>query len=214
MYSYSKVTVTEKQYTKPRTNPNKNAKKEEPMTKKTAFESTEDVQNVPPFRAESVEDGIESNEGVPVTGVPVGNETSQELQDAHDDYKRLMAEYANYRNRVEREKTTAGHNATFKAVQAVMPVLDDIELALKHDSDNIPEPVQRIFSNLIVALESIGLDIVNESGVEFDPTIHEGVLYQEVEGVEPEHIAQVLRTGYRMTNDNRVIRGAQVIIAK
>lgn len=206
MYSYSKVTVTKNNYSKTRsTNPN-NSKKEEPMPRNDVFESES---TAPDEAVDFANESVNAEEEVPA---PVEN--PQELQEAIADSKRLMAEYSNYRKRVEREKVTAGHNATFKAIQAIMPVLDDIELALEHDSENIPEPIQRIFSKLTVALEGIGLDIVNESGVEFDPTIHEGVLYQEVEGVEPEHVAKVLRTGYRMTTDNRVIRGAQVIIAK
>lgn len=206
MYSYEKVTVTETNYPNKRTKHTNNSKKEEPMPRNDVFDTDSTATDE---AVDFTEENAPTEEEIPTPVVD-----ARELQEAIADNKRLMAEYSNYRNRVEREKVTAGHNATFKVIQAVLPVLDDIELSLEHDIENIPEPVQRIFSKLIGALESVGLDVVNESGVEFDPTIHEGVLYQEVEGVEPEHIAKVLRTGYRMTADNRVIRGAQVIIAK
>lgn len=191
-----------------------NSKKEEAMPKNdfesTATESTEPAENTgvaeetAPVADEATEPEVDSAEET----------QSAELLEAQADTQRIMAEYANYRKRVEREKVAAGHNGAFKVVQSVIPVLDDIELALRHDRENIPEPIQRIFAKLVNALEGIGLDVVNESGVPFDPTIHEGILYQEVDGIEPEHVAETVRTGYRMTADNRVIRGAQVIIAK
>lgn len=205
MYSYTRVTVSDIRDTNPKSNKTDNSKKEESMPNTDEFESTTDF--------ESTEE-VNSAEETAKPDAPLNDTSVQELQDAIADNQRLMAEYSNYRKRVEREKVTAGHNATFKAIQAVVPVLDDIELAMKHDSDNIPEPIQRIFEKLISALEGVGLDIVNESNVPFDPAIHEGILYQEVEGIEAEHVAETVRTGYRMNTDNRVIRGAQVIIAK
>lgn len=211
---YSRTTY----HTTTTTTQKNNPKKEEAMPKNDS-ENTATAENTGVAEETPVETPVK--ETAPVADEATEAEVdsadenqSAELLEAKADTQRVMAEYVNYRKRVEREKVTAGNNGAFKVLQSVIPVLDEIELALRHDSENIPEPVQRIFAKLVSSLEGAGLDVVNESGVPFDPTIHEGILYQEVEGVDPEHVATVTRTGYRMTTDNRVIRGAQVIIAK
>ncbi|MBX7558049.1 nucleotide exchange factor GrpE, partial [Streptomyces sp. tea 10] len=56
-----------------------------------------------------------------------------------------------------------------------------------------------------------GLTRIGEVGEVFDPTVHEAVLQQPTDEVEPDHVSMVLRSGFRV--GARVVRAAQVAVA-
>lgn len=143
---------------------------------------------------------------------PAPKEAPAGVNDYKDDLVRLQAEYVNYRKRVERDKDVSSERAIHSVLTSLVPVLDDIEAARKFG--DIPEdgPLAAILRKLDAALISNGLDVVEESNVEFDPNIHEAVIAQPVDGVEADTVAEVFRTGY--TTRHGLIRAAQVMVAQ
>lgn len=126
------------------------------------------------------------------------------------DLQRLQAEFTNYRRRVERDKEAAreiGINAT---VSALVPVLDDLDAA-RTAGELQDGPFAAIAAKLDTALGAVGLERIDEAGVEFDPTVHEALLRQPVEGIAAEHVGMILRSGYR--RGDRVLRAAQVMVS-
>jgi molecular chaperone GrpE len=133
-----------------------------------------------------------------------------EAEELRNDLRRLQAEYVNYRKRVERDRAVAGEMAVIGVLNSLLPVLDDVDAARQH-GDLTDGPFAAIAAKLENALKTYGLVRIDETGVEFDPTIHEALIQQPGPDVEIDTVSQVLRSGYK-TGD-RVLRAAQVIVA-
>ncbi|MFK0073036.1 MULTISPECIES: nucleotide exchange factor GrpE [Arthrobacter] len=143
-------------------------------------------------------------------GADAGNTpSSSEAEELRNDLLRLQAEYVNYRKRVERDRAVAGEMAVIGVLNAILPVMDDIDAARAH-GDLSDGPFAAIAGKLENTLKTYGLERIEETGVEFDPTIHEALIQQPGE-VEVDTVSQVLRAGYRTSS--RVLRAAQVIVA-
>jgi molecular chaperone GrpE len=127
-----------------------------------------------------------------------------------NDLLRLQAEYVNYRKRVERDRAVAGEMAVIGVLNSLLPVLDDVDAARQH-GDLTDGPFAAIAAKLENALKTYGLVRIDETGVEFDPTIHEALIQQPGEDIEVDTVSQVLRSGYK--SGERVLRAAQVIVA-
>ncbi|WP_457973345.1 nucleotide exchange factor GrpE [Arthrobacter sp. D1-17] len=142
-------------------------------------------------------------------GVQAGS-TTAEAAELKNDLLRLQAEYVNYRKRVERDRAVAGEMAVIGVLNSLLPVLDDVDAARQH-GDLADGPFAAIAAKLENALKTYGLTRIDETGVEFDPTIHEALIQQPGEDVEVDTVSQVLRSGYK--SGDRVLRAAQVIVA-
>jgi molecular chaperone GrpE len=161
-------------------------------------------------QAEEILNGIEvpAEESV-AQGVSTGS-TTAEAAELKNDLLRLQAEYVNYRKRVERDRAVAGEMAVIGVLNSLLPVLDDIDAARQH-GDLTDGPFAAIATKLETALKTYGLVRIAETGVEFDPTIHEALIQQPGEDIEVDTVSQVLRSGYK--SGERVLRAAQVIVA-
>ena len=138
------------------------------------------------------------------------SERRREAAELKNDLLRLQAEYVNYRKRVERDRAVAGEMAVIGVLNSLLPVLDDVDAARQH-GDLADGPFAAIATKLENALKTYGLTRIDETGVEFDPTIHEALIQQPGEDVEVDTVSQVLRSGYK--SGERVLRAAQVIVA-
>jgi len=137
-----------------------------------------------------------------------------------DDYlkhlQRLQAEFDNYRRRVQRDNEALVLRAGEGVVEALLPVIDNMQRALeaaqRHEAEQLVEGVEIVAGQLRSVLESHGLtEVPAEPGAPFDPTVHEAVLAQphadHVEGL----IVAVLERGYLL--HGRLLRPSKVIVA-
>ncbi|KRE81100.1 nucleotide exchange factor GrpE [Arthrobacter sp. Soil762] len=157
-------------------------------------------------QAEEILNGIE----VPAEESVAQGAGQAEAAELKNDLLRLQAEYVNYRKRVERDRAVAGEMAVIGVLNSLLPVLDDVDAARQH-GDLTDGPFAAIATKLENALKTYGLVRIDETGVEFDPTIHEALIQQPGEDIEVDTVSQVLRSGYR--SGERVLRAAQVIVA-
>ncbi len=127
-----------------------------------------------------------------------------------NDLRRVQAEYVNYRRRVERDRAIEKDRVKGQLIADLMPVLDDIAAA-RQAGDLEDGPFAHIASRLEQVLIQQGLSTVGAVGESFDPTAHEAIMQQPSEEVEADHIAVVVRSGYRF--GDRLLRAAQVIIS-
>ncbi|MDP9886835.1 nucleotide exchange factor GrpE [Pseudarthrobacter enclensis] len=161
-------------------------------------------------QAEEILNGVDvPAEDSVAQGVPAGSGNA-EAAELRNDLLRLQAEYVNYRKRVERDRAVAGEMAVIGVLNSLLPVLDDVDAARQH-GDLTDGPFAAIANKLENALKTYGLVRINETGVEFDPTIHEALIQQPGEDIEVDTVSQVLRSGYK--SGERVLRAAQVIVA-
>jgi molecular chaperone GrpE len=126
-----------------------------------------------------------------------------------DDLRRVHAEYANYRKRVERDREVA-REATIGGVLAeLLPVLDDVERAREHGE------LEGAFKSVGEALEAtcarLGLESYGVADEPFDPAIHEALTSESREGLDGPTVTSVYQRGYR--HAGRVLRPARVAVA-
>lgn len=144
----------------------------------------------------------------------------QARADSEEHYRllqRAQADLINYRRRVEQERGDAIRGAKADVILAVLPVLDDFELALKStppDVANLPwvQGLALVERKLRAAVEATGATQIEALGKQFDPWEHEAVMYEESPGHEEGEITGVFRPGYKL--QGRIIRPAQVKVAK
>ena len=141
-------------------------------------------------------------------------ELTEQVREVSETLQRTMAEYQNYRKRVERDKEVSANLAVHKMLEDFLPVLDTVENARKYEKilSDPEHPLNKIFDQLIQVLGDNGLVSINEPNVPFDANIHEAVIAQPVEGKEPDTVAEVFRTGY--LSRVGVVRAAQVMVAQ
>ncbi|NWL12519.1 nucleotide exchange factor GrpE [Paenarthrobacter nitroguajacolicus] len=169
--------------------------------------------NVAPTDGDALSQAEEILNGVEVPAeesVASGAAAEAQAAELRNDLLRLQAEYVNYRKRVERDRAVAGEMAVIGVLNSLLPVLDDVDAARQH-GDLEDGPFAAIATKLENALKTYGLERIADTGVEFDPTIHEALIQQPGEDIEVDTVSQVLRSGYR--SGERVLRAAQVIVA-
>ncbi len=136
-----------------------------------------------------------------------------------DDLRRARAEFENYRRRVTRESASQRRAGVAEAASALLEVLDDLdrtlEAAAASSDEQLAKGVELVGSKLTGALQRLGVQRIDDTGVPFDPNLHEAV-QQIPRGSDPEDgdaeptVAQVFRPGYRL--DDRVLRAAMVVV--
>jgi len=129
-------------------------------------------------------------------------------KELEEKYKRARADYINLERRVKKQQEEFLKFANSVLILKLLPVLDDLEKAVKASKD---EGLKLILKNFWQVLQSEGVkEIEVKSGDKFDPEIMEGVATTEdaEKFAEAQRVVEVLRKGYRMKE--KVLRPAQV----
>ncbi|MGY0007304.1 nucleotide exchange factor GrpE [Micromonospora sp. I033] len=133
-----------------------------------------------------------------------------ELDERTRDLQRVSAEYANYRKRVDRDRSLVQEQATGTVLTALLPILDDLDRAREHG--DLVGPFGSVAEQLTAALGKFGLTAFGEQGDPFDPTRHEAVAHQTSADVTEPTCVQVMRRGYQL--GERLLRPALVAVAE
>lgn len=143
-------------------------------------------------------------------GAAGGDETvalQEKVDELTSDLQRVSAEFANYRRRMDRERTVGIEQARAGLLSELLPVVDDLDRAREH-GDLDDGPLKAFADKMVALLASQGVEQFGEEGDAFDPNVHEAV-QDESSGDEPV-LGTVLRKGYRM--GERTLRTAMVIV--
>lgn len=138
------------------------------------------------------------------------DETVDRAAEHLEDLKRVQAEYANYRKRVERDRNLARELGKADVIAALLPVLDDLDLADSHD-DLVGGPLELVAQKLRGAIERMGLIRIGEVGEEFDPALHEAIAQLPSPEATSQTIADVVQPGYSL--GERLLRPAKVAVS-
>ena len=131
---------------------------------------------------------------------------SDEAKRYLDDLQRLNAEYAAYRRRSERDQEVARAAGLQGAVEALMPVLDEVKLA--REAGDVTGAYEKHVDRLLDALGKLDVVQYGEAGEVFDPNIHAALMQQPSADVEEPTVFMVMQPGYKI--GERVIRAARV----
>ena len=146
-------------------------------------------------------------------GLSAGEESAQPAAPESEhlaDLRRLTAEYANYRRRVERERIVERERAVGDAARAILPVLDDLDRAEAHGDLAEGGPLTTIAQKLRGAVGKLGITPYGEPGQVFDPREHDAIFQRENPAVETATVSDVVERGYRI--GDTVLRVAKVVV--
>lgn len=130
-------------------------------------------------------------------------------------YLRLMADFQNYKKRVEKEKSDIYAFANEKIVLELLDVIDNFERALNHQGEEesiIFEGMNKIYKQLKGVLEKSGLEEIEAMGMDFDPNLHNAVMTEASTEYEHGKVTDVLQKGYVL--NKKVIRHTMVKVAE
>jgi molecular chaperone GrpE len=152
---------------------------------------------------------------------PVDNESEEtgidQLQVEKEKYLRLYSEFENFRRRTTKERLEWMQTASKDVILNVLPVIDDMERALKSMetasdiSKSAIEGMELIYKKLYSIMEKTGLKPMNAQGQPFDPELHEAIT--QFPAPSPDMVGKVVdevEKGY-LLND-KVIRFAKVVV--
>lgn len=131
-----------------------------------------------------------------------------------EDLQRVVADFANYRKRVERDQADNVLRASQRVIEALLPTLDSLDAALTIEATSDTEKqllggIHSVQGQLLDALAREGFEPIDASpGVAFDPAVHEAVAGPGGDGELV--VGKEMRRGYTMRN--RVIRPALVMV--
>ena len=145
---------------------------------------------------------------------PTGEEKLQkQLEEEHDRYLRLAAEYDNFRKRSQKEREALYADVKAETVGKLLPIYDDLARALEHETTDeaYKKGVELTMNNLQKSFKALGVEEFGEPGEAFDPNAHNAVLHVESEDFGENVVAEVFQRGFRL--GEKVIRFAVVKVA-
>ena len=131
-----------------------------------------------------------------------------------DGWQRSVAEFQNYKKRMDRDRETDKAWMKGELIKKVLPVLDDLERALQNRpvEDAWANGIELITRKLQSILESEGIERIDAQGKPFDPNYHEAISFESAEGTESGSVIAIVQNGYML--GDRVVRPALVRVAK
>jgi molecular chaperone GrpE len=141
---------------------------------------------------------------------------SAELKEINDKYLRLYAEFENYKKRVNKDKEELVRYGNESLIYELLPVIDNLEMALKHASDNVSEGlvqgVEITLKELQKTLEKSGLVAIEADGKPFDPLVHHAMTQIERDDIDEKVVIEEFRKGYMLRD--KVLRPSLVAVSK
>ncbi len=129
--------------------------------------------------------------------------------------QRTQADFENFRKRAARDAALASDRGMAKLAKELLPALDHLDLALRaaeeHGGGEFAKGIRQIQDELIGALGRAGIQAYSPKGEPFDPSEHEAMASQPVEGAESGTVTEVYQQGYRI--NGTVLRPARVVVA-
>lgn len=166
------------------------------------------------FKEETTEqEGTETVEEIPVEEK---ERLTAELQEMNDKYLRLYAEFENYKKRVNKDKEELVKYGNEKLIYELLPVIDNLEMALKHStnetSEGLVQGVEITLKEFLKTLEKFGLTPIEATGKPFDPSVHHAMTLIEKEDIGEKIVVEEFRKGYMFRD--KVLRPSLVAVSK
>ena len=179
---------------------------------KENIENTEEIEET--VQAEAAEETEEAEAEVVQSEE---EKLSLQLKEQNDKYLRLMAEYANYQNRTQKEKAARYADAVIDTVAQLLPIGDNLERALKtevssEDAVKFKEGIEMVMKQFNECLQKLNVSPIAAEGEQFDPNFHNAVMHIEDEAIDDNTVVEEFMRGY-IYKDERVVRHSMVKVA-
>ena len=137
----------------------------------------------------------------------------QDYDELDDRFKRILAEFENYKKRSSKEREGLYNSILSDVVEVMLPVVDNLENAAKVETadESYKQGVELVLKQFKDVLKSKGVEEIEAIGQTFDPELHEAVGSIQDENLGEKEIAQEYRKGYKI--GSKVIRHSMVVVA-
>jgi len=142
-----------------------------------------------------------------------------QAEENHDRLLRVMAEFENYKKRMDREMNDYRKFANESLIKEILPIVDSLEKALESSGEqnekalgSLREGVGMTLKGLLTGLEKFGVVPVESLEQPFDPNFHQAVMQEESAGHSDNMVVQELQKGYLI--GDRLLRPAMVVVSK
>ena len=140
---------------------------------------------------------------------------NEKIGELEDKVKRQLAEFENFRNRTEKEKSAMFEVGAKSVIEKMLPVVDNFERGLSGLSEEEKEGafaagMQMVYKQLLTELDNLGVKPIEAVRKEFDPNLHNAVMQVESEEYESGIVAQEMMKGY--TYRDAVVRHSMVAV--
>ncbi len=149
-----------------------------------------------------------------IEGENLGSDNEAKEEDSAS-YVRLMADFQNYKRRVEKEKSDIHAYANEKIISKLLDVTDNFERALVHtpeEESKFHEGMEMILEQLKGVMTEAGVEEIEALGQPFDPNFHNAVMMEDLGEEKKDTIIAVLQKGY--TLKGRVLRPSMVKVGQ
>lgn len=136
----------------------------------------------------------------------------EELGREHDMYLRALADFDNYRRRVERDRQDTARREKRGYLLSLLDLMDGFEHALAHLNDDPGEAIRVLHRKLQGMLEAQGVKAFPSVGERFNPEVHEAIGSEPSGEFEAGTVTQEARRGYRWNDE--LLRPARVRVAQ
>ena len=140
----------------------------------------------------------------------------EQIAELTDKLKRQLAEFENFRNRTDKEKSQMYAVGAKDVIEKILPIVDNFERGL----NSIPEDakgsafadgMEKIYKQFVKTLDDMGVKPIEAVGKPFDPNFHNAVMHVEDENLGENVVAVELQKGY--TYKDSIVRHSMVQVA-
>ena len=194
---------------------------EEMKTQDEALEQETSLQEEAQQTSEATNQEVSSSDELaekPASEPTTEERLQSELDKLKDTHLRLVAEYDNYRKRTLKEKSELIRSGGEKALIDLLPVVDDLDIALVNldkatDLDALKEGIHLIYSKFVDYLSRQGVTAIETAGQPFDDELHEAIAtFPAPEEALKGKIIDCVKKGYRL--HDKVLRHASVVVGQ
>ncbi len=138
-----------------------------------------------------------------------------DLRREHDQHLRALADFENYRRRVDRDRASEARSGRRDIIVSLLELLDDFERALQNAGgapSALSEGLEAMHRDMLGLLESQGVTPFESLGEKFNPALHEALGPVKTDEYKPGTVADEVRRGYRWGDE--LLRPARVLVAQ
>jgi molecular chaperone GrpE len=165
---------------------------------------------------EEVENAVEEKNTFEMAEEKI-SELEGQVKELEDKYLRKVAEFENYKRRVENDQFNLITYGAESFIVKLLPVIDDFERSFQHinsteNSEAIKEGVKLVYEKLTKLLDEQGVKKMESVGKPFNVDFHDALMQRKDESVEPHTVLEEIESGYIYRD--KVIRHAKVIVSE
>ena len=132
---------------------------------------------------------------------PKKDKKDEKIEELNDRLMRNLAEFENFRNRSEKEKSAMFEVGARSVIEKILPVVDNLERGfdgLGEEEKETPfvKGIEAVYKQLLTAFDEMGVKPIEAVGEEFDPNFHNAVMHEEDDSEESNKVIEEFQKGY------------------